>query len=537
MTVVRIVRGIILSMVALIAAGTGVTVWAQRIPEADHPASGGHEPSAASRWLEIMLETAARDVERVGARPTILSRQMVIPVTAMFDAWAAYDDRAVGTLTGDTLRRPAAERTRQNKEAAIAHAMYRACLDQYPHFAADLTTEMRNLGYDPADDSEDLATPVGIGNHVARLLVTYRHRDGANQLGDEVGGSGKPYADYTMYRVVNPPETIHDPDRWQLIPFDDGQGGTIVPDFLTPHWYRVWPFGLERSDQFRPGPPPLVGSPQLEREVAECIAFNGSLTPEQKAIVEFMRDGPRSTGQSGHWLKFALVVSRRDRNDLDRDVKLFFAVGTCAFDTFIAAWDSKRFYDSSRPWTLIHHLYRGKPIRGWTGPGQGVATIQGEDWIPYSPSSFITPPFPGYVSGHSCVSGGCSRILALFTGSDRCGFVEPRQAGELTEQGFTCQEMQQLDGRPLAEMLGDPHTTCDVLLPLPTFTAAAEMAGISRVMGGYHIQADNVAGLELGRTVADHLWPKLQAYFDGTSPLPHRARWLSTRASTSPIEP
>jgi hypothetical protein len=513
----------------VVVAGLGRSIRAQQIPNAEEPAAAPYQPSAAARWVEIMLEAAARDVERTGAQPTILSRQMVIPVTAMFDAWAAYDNRAVGTLTGDTLRRPAAERSPANKQTAIAYAMYRTCLDQYPHFADYLADEMQKLGYDPNDTSEDLATPVGIGNHVARLLLAYRHGDGANQLGDEAGGSGAAYSDYTMYRVVNPSETIHDPDRWQLIPFDDGKGGTIVLDFLTPHWYRVLPFGLERSDQFRPGPPPLVGSPELAREVEECIDFNASLTPEQKAIVEFMRDGPRSTGQSGHWLKFALVVSRRDRNDLDRDVKLFFSVGTCAFDTFIAAWDSKRFYDSSRPWTLIHHLYRGKPIRGWTGPGKGVTTIQGEDWIPYSPSTFVTPPFPGYVSGHSCVSGGCSRILALFTGSDTCGFVEPRHAGELTEQGFTCQEMQQLDGRPLAEMLADPKISCDVLLPLPTFTAAAEMAGISRVMGGYHIQADNVAGLELGRKVADHLWPQLEAYFDGTSPLPHRARWLARR--------
>jgi hypothetical protein len=41
------------------------------------------------------------------------------------------------------------------------------------------------------------------------------------------------------------------------------------------------------------------------------------------------------------------------------------------------------------------------------------------------------------------------------------------------------------------------------------------MAGISRVMGGYHIQADNVAGLKLGRDVTHYIWPKLQAYFDG----------------------
>ena len=504
-----------------------VSSHGQQIPDKTSPKK--HEPSAAYQWVEIMLEAAARDVERIGAQPTILSRQMAIPVTAMFDAWATYDDQAVGTMHGGALRRPEKERTEENKKTAIAYAMYRTCLDQYPYFKDYLTEQMQQMGFDPNNNSEDLSTPIGIGNHVARVLVDYRHRDGANQLGDEQGSNGKPYSDYTMYRPVNPADKVYDPDRWQLIPFDDGMGGKITMQFLTPHWYRVIPFGLRSADQFRPGPPPLVGDPQLLEEVDECINFNASLTPEQKAIVEFMRDGPRSTGQSGHWLKFAQVVSTRDQNDLDRDVKLFFTVGNCALDTFIASWDSKRYYDSSRPWTLVRHYYKGKTIKGWAGPGKGVTNILGDDWHPYSPSTFITPPFPGYVSGHSTISGGCAEILKLFTGSDDCGFVEPRTAGELTEQGFSCRQMQQLDGRPLAEIIGEEHASCDIMLPIPTFTAAAEMAGISRVMGGYHIQADNVAGLKLGRDVAGYIWPEIQKYFDGTADLVHKKKYEELR--------
>ena len=53
------------------------------------------------------------------------------------------------------------------------------------------------------------------------------------------------------------------------------------------------------------------------------------------------------------------------------------------------------------------------------------------------------------------------------------------------------------------ENLGDTVT-----LHFPTFTKAAEMAGISRVMGGYHIQADNIEGLSLGRNVAHDIWKK-----------------------------
>jgi hypothetical protein len=45
-----------------------------------------------------------------------------------------------------------------------------------------------------------------------------------------------------------------------------------------------------------------------------------------------------------------------------------------------------------------------------------------------------------------------------------------------------------------------------VILEFPTFTETANMAGISRVMGGYHIQADNIEGLKLGRNVAHEVW-------------------------------
>jgi PAP2 superfamily len=477
------------------------------------PVAAQYAPSPASMCLDFILEASAREVDRDGARPTILSRNMMVAVTAMYDAWAAYDDKAVGTRLGGKLRRPTSERTAANKEKAIAYATYRALLDIYPEDEKWLTEQMRGQGFNPGDTATDPTTAAGVGNAAAAAVVAYRHHDGANQLGDELGSNGKPYSDYTFYRPMNPTNKIVDPDCWQPIPFDDGKGGKVTLGFLTPHWYRVKPFAMKRSDQFRPPPPPKVGSEQLKKEVDEVLAFNANLSVEQKAIVEFMRDGPRSTGQSGHWLRFAQLVSRRDRNDIDRDVKLYFAVANTAFDTFIASWDAKRYYDSSRPWTLVRHYYAGKKVSGWGGPGKGVISMPAEEWHPYSPYTFITPPFPGFTSGHSTVSGGCAKMLELFTGSDRFGETEKRTAGILTEPGFKCDTIQMRFGKPGP----DGKQTCEVALVMPTFTEAAEMAGISRVMGGYHIQSDNIAGLELGRKVAKYIWPKTRAYFDGTA--------------------
>ena len=86
---------------------------------------------------------------------------MAIPAIAMYEAWAAYDDVAVGPTFGWTLRRPVGERTPENRETAISYAMYEACLDQYPHHAAYLEEEMARLGFDPDDESLDPSTPAG----------------------------------------------------------------------------------------------------------------------------------------------------------------------------------------------------------------------------------------------------------------------------------------------------------------------------------------------------------------------------------------
>ncbi len=454
--------------------------------------------SFAYKLLDVCQEAAAKDVDRFNARPTVLSRQMAIWATAVYDAWAAYDEKAVGTRLGGTLRRPKKEHTLANKQKAIAYASHHALLFVHPESKEFLEGEMKKMGYDPALISKDPKKPEGIGQLAAAAVIEYRRHDGSNQFGDEAGTVGaKPYSDYTFYTPVNTADKINDPDRWQPITFTKPDGTKITPGFLTPHWYRVKPFALENSAQFRPGPPPLLTKdPEtLKKETDQVLEYNAKLTNEQKAVVEFMRDGPRSTGQSGHWLRFAQDVSRRDKHNLDKDVQLYFAVANAAFDAFISCWETKRVYDSSRPWTLIHHFYKGQKITGWAGPDGGTKEMNGEDWHPYSPQVFVTPPFPGYTSGHATVSGACAKVIELFTGSDTYGYAEHRKHCELTEKNA-------------GEM---------VTLDLPTWSGTAEMAAQSRAMGGYHIPIDNNVGLKVGRELATWSWPKYQDYFKGTA--------------------
>ena len=59
--------------------------------------------SVAYKWLDIALEVTANDVDRVGAKPTVQSRQLGIVVNTIYYTWAAYDAKAIGTQFGCNL--------------------------------------------------------------------------------------------------------------------------------------------------------------------------------------------------------------------------------------------------------------------------------------------------------------------------------------------------------------------------------------------------------------------------------------------------
>jgi len=432
-------------------------------------------------WGKMALDATANDTEKFNPRPTITSRFLSLIFISVFDAWSRCDDNAMPVYLQGINRLPLEERTTKNKEKAISYAAYRTLSEYYYTDTPMFRDLMVKLGYDPDNQSLDPSTPEGIGNLAAYAVIQARKSDGSNQYGTEEGSQNIPYYDYSNYVPVNKIDHLTDLEKWQPKYFEDQYGKKFEPKCLTPYWQEVTPIALNSANQFRPGPPPALGSKQLLAEVKEVVDVQASLTDEEKALVEFMRDGPKSVQQAGHWLLFAQKVSIRDNHTLDEDVKMYFLNQITAMDAFIASWDSKMFYDYARPYALVHEYYKGKEIHGWIDPVKGWGKMDGSEWRPYSPAAFLCPPFPSYVSGHSCVSGACAEALKLYKGSDEFGSSIELQAGYLTEPN---------------------HLGKKVTLHFPTFTEAAEMAGQSRVLGGYHIQADNVAGLQLGRDVA-----------------------------------
>lgn len=451
-------------------------------------------PTRVAELDELTLEA----VRQTKPGPPIVARMLGMVHTAIYDAWAAYDTKAVGTRLHGDLRRPVAEHTKANKEKAISYAAYRVLVDLFPTKKQLFDDAMWSYGYDPNDESLDITTPQGIGNRAAQALLEYRHRDGSNQLGDLHPGA---YSDYTGYEPVNTVDEIIDPNRWQPLRFSDGQGGFRVPGFIAPHWGNVKAFAVADAASLRPQAPPLAGTDEFRRQTQEIVDLTANLTDREKVIAEYWADGPGTVLPPGHWCLFAQWVSARDRNTLDQDVKLFFMVANAVMDAGICCWETKRYYDYCRPITAIRWLFEGQMIPGWGGPGQGTVLMDGRDWKPYQPDTFITPPFAEYTSGHSTFSAASAEILKRFTGSDRFGHSVTYGAGQtLTEPGIT-------PAQP-------------VTLAWPTFSAAADEAGISRRVGGIHFEWGDLFARRMGREIGALVWDKAHTYFDGTAPRP-----------------
>jgi uncharacterized protein DUF6851/vanadium-dependent haloperoxidase-like protein len=469
--------------------------------------------SVVVRWNAALLQGVRES--RLG--PTMVSRALAVCHTCMFDAWAAYDRVAVGTRLGGQLRRPPKERTLANKSKAISFGAYRGAVDLFPGSKTTVFDPlMAELGYDPADNSTDPATPSGIGNIASAAVLEYRHHDGSNQLGDEPGGTpGVPYSDYTGYAPVNEPmdvrnprepmdpSKVHDPSRWQPLRYIDRAGGDVTPRFTTPHWYKVIPFALSSPDQFRSDTGPAkYGSDQYASQAKAVLDLSAGLTDRHKMIAEYWADGPASELPPGHWNLFAQFVADRDhhgakeRGGVDLDVKMFFALTNAIFDAGICCWDSKRAFDYVRPITALRYLYFGQKVWAWGGPYQGTQLIDGETWFPYEPTTFPTPPFAEFTSGHSTFSATGAHILTLFTGSNRFDHSVTLPAGSSRIE----------PGAVPAE---------DVTLSWETFSDAANQAGKSRRYGGIHFEQGDLDARNMGKPIARQAWEKAQSYING----------------------
>jgi hypothetical protein len=295
-----------------------------------------------------------------------------------------------------------------------------------------------------------------------------------------------------------------------------------------------------------PYAPDVVLRADYERAVAEYWADGpASETPpgHWNLIANAVADSP------GFQFRFAGGARITDR--LEWDVKMYFALNGALHDSAIAAWGLKRDYDSVRPISMIrymcglgqssdenlrHYNPEGIPlvpglvelitpesaapgerhaaladhigeiaVYSWRGfpkdpttETSGVGWILGVNWVPYQRAGFVTPAFPGYVSGHSTYSRAAAEVLAAMTGSE---FFP----GGL----FTVRRLK-------GSLRHEVGPTTPVTFEWASYFDAADSAGISRLYMGIHIPEDDFTGRRIGSEIGKSAWALAERYFDGS---------------------
>jgi VCPO second helical-bundle domain/Domain of unknown function (DUF6851) len=492
--------------------------------------------SVILKWDEQLLSAIRAYPAKTG--PTITARALGVLHTATYEAWAAYDPKAVSTVP-DYGPPPQQDNTTSsgannddNKSEAINYAAYRVLDDLFPAGAfPDVTPTIATdpayrtpdellvaLGGDPANTSTAGTSPAAVGNLAAKAVLDFRHNDGSNQLNGYVGsytpqnlwnsvtkmGYWQPLCVLTAAGVARKDPPVRDPSLTcpDTPPVTDPPTppSYTLQKALTPQWGSIIPFGdlTPYPPQFSlPGPPTLAdGSYDPWTDVDTAVKDTSNLTDAQKVKAEYWADGPKTEFPPGHMAVFASALSRMRQNSLDQDVKLFFILGNALLDASKSAWAAKYDYEFWRPTSAIRTLYQNKLVTSWLGPGKGYGRVQGQNWMPYQALTVVTPAFPEYVSGHSTFSAAGRTVLLMFYGND-----DSFNAKVTIKKGSSKIE---------------PNVTPakDVVLSWNTLSAAADEAGMSRRWGGIHFYSGDQQGRGLGRLIGYNDFNLAQTYFN-----------------------
>ena len=444
-------------------------------------------------WNQLTLDA----IKLTNSSPPLAARALAMVHTAIYDAWSVYNKCAFSTTTSRYIKRYEEGCGENEIEKTFSYAAFRVLTDlfwlQLPENNRDM---FRNLMYknnfDPDDCSYDIRTAAGIGNLMARLTVDCRRGD--ESIPNGILFHFAPSDDFTGYQPANPPEPapIKDINHWQPL-----RNNHKTQHFLLPHWPLVKPFALSFAKQFRPEPPFNMKDSMTDfrKQAQEIISISETLSDKEKAIAEYWDDGPGTFSPPGHWCEIAQFICEKEKYGNKDCIKLLFAMGNAFLDTSIACWECKRRYDSVRPVTAIHELYRGKIIKAWGGPFKGIVEMDGKDWMPYQLPDVLTPPYPEHVSAHAAFSKAAAFILQAYSRKDSFGgcFLVKKGSSRI-EFGKT--------------------PSADIMLDWPTFTVAADEAANSGLYSGIHFKRANDLGQKLGLAVAKNAWEKALVYFN-----------------------
>ncbi|MDO0939194.1 hypothetical protein QQY66_48675 [Streptomyces sp. DG2A-72] len=135
---------------------------------------------------------------------TVILWMAHVVLVSWFDAVTPSHPTAVG-VHARIPRRPSSESTNRTMNIACLHAQYQVIRVILPKQVPGVRSLFAALGLNPDDESENLTSPVGIGDVAGTAAVKARLRDGMNFLGNEGRKyDGQPFEDYTGDNLVEP---------------------------------------------------------------------------------------------------------------------------------------------------------------------------------------------------------------------------------------------------------------------------------------------------------------------------------------------
>jgi hypothetical protein len=164
----------------------------------------------------------------------------------------------------------------------------------------------------------------------------------------------------------------------------------------VPHWPARKPWLMASASQFRPGPPPALGSAAWARDYAEVKELGSRASARRSAAqTEIARFWEYSLPAIYHGV--VQSVASQPGRDVTRNARLFAVVAQAMDDAMIAVFDAKYRYNFWRPVTAI----RNGDIDG------NDATERDASWTPF----IDVPMHPEYPSAHAILAGSVGAIL------------------------------------------------------------------------------------------------------------------------------
>jgi hypothetical protein len=266
-------------------------------------------------------------------------------------------------------------------EAAVATAAHHVLLHYFPAQQTALDGDY-SAALDAISDGPAETAGIDVGAEAAAELIAIRQGDG---LGANIG--------FTMPTAG--------PGVWQL-------PTGVNP--LVPWMSKLRPFMLNSPDQFRPGPPPSLGSQEWAEQYNEVLTYGRAdstvRTPQQTEIARFWSSVPLIQ----YNVAYQQIASGRGLTALEA-ARLMAMGNLVGADALIGCFDAKYHYLFWRPVTAIS--------QGDTDGNNDTASD------PTFAPLLGTPPHPEYPSAHGCVTSAQAEVFAEFLGTQHIKVMIP----------------------------------------------------------------------------------------------------------------